>query len=371
MRNSIQQSGQSARGGLANLLHDSFCCGLLLVDETGRLELVSPEASEALRIVGDLQGAKYHELPGGIASVLDQVRNTGEPLRNFRAQVQASTSDLAWLSISVIPVSENRPPALAVLLKYVTAAGKLEPDLRHLDRLATLGTLAASSAHEVKNALVAVSTFIDLLLEKNQDAELAGIVRSEMSRIGSIISRMLKLAAPTQGDFTRLQIEEVLERSLRLVSPQCEKQHVSIVKHLAPSALSFLGAEEALQQALMNLFLNAMDAMAHGGTLSVSTTVAQADSAGASSRSRILIVIQDTGPGISPEHISRLFEPFFTTKAHGTGLGLSITRRIIEEHGGSIAVESHPGNGTCFHVLLPMLETGPGDSTNAPASGRD
>jgi nitrogen-specific signal transduction histidine kinase len=212
MGNSNQQSGQSARGGLANLLHDSFCCGLLLVDVAGKLELVSPEAAAALGIVNDLQGVNYHELPGGIAAVLDQVRSTGESLQNFRAQLQTQTSDLAWLSISVIPISENRPPALAVLLKYVTTAGKLEPDLRHLDRLATLGALAASSAHEVKNALVAVRTFIDLLLEKNQDAELAGIVRSEMGRIGSIISRMLVLAGPTQGEFTRLCINEVLER---------------------------------------------------------------------------------------------------------------------------------------------------------------
>jgi signal transduction histidine kinase len=258
-----------------------------------------------------------------------------------------------------MPFSEAEPPALAVMLKYVTTAGKLEPDLRHLDRLATLGTLAASSAHEVKNALVAVRTFIDLLLEKNQDAELAGIVRSEMGRIGTIISRMLKLAAATQGEFTNLYINEVLERSLRLVTPQCEKQFVHVVKHLDHPALSLLGSEDALQQAFMNLFLNAMDAMAHGGTLSVSAGVEEPAPAGTGSQGRIHIAIQDSGPGICRENISRLFEPFFTTKPHGTGLGLSITRRIVEEHGGSIAVESPPGKGTCFHVLLPSLETPP------------
>ena len=370
MGNSNQQPGQRARGGLANLLQDCFCCGLLLVDEAGKLQLVSPEASQALGIVNDLPGAHYRELPGGIASVLDQVRDSGETVRNFRAQLQTRESDLAWLSISVIPFSVAKPPALAVLLKYVATAGKLEPDLRHLDRLATLGTLAASSAHEVKNALVAVTTFIDLLLEKNQDAELAGIVRSEMGRIGSIISRMLNLAGPTQGEFTRLRIDEVVERSLRLVAPQCERRLVKVEKNLSLSAQSLMGAEDALQQAFMNLFFNAMDAMAHGGTLTVGAGVVEAG-AGGGPQGRIRISIQDSGPGISPENISRLFEPFFTTKPHGTGLGLSITRRIVEEHGGSISVESHSGKGTCFHVLLPMLEPDLGDTCNASAPGRD
>jgi len=359
MGNSNQQLGQGARGGLATLLEECFCCGLLLVNEAGKLELVSPEASRALGIIKDLRGAHYRELPGSISAVLDQVRDSGKTLHDFRAKLQTKQCDWGWLAISVIPFSEANPPALAVLLKYVTTAGKLEPDLRHLDRLATLGTLAASSAHEVKNALVAVKTFIDLLLEKHQDAELAGIVRTEMGRIGSIISRMLKLASPTQGEFTSLRINEVLERSLRLVTPQCESQLVGIVKHLDHSPLSLLGSEDALQQAFMNLFLNAMDAMAQGGSLSVTTRVAEYAPAGTGSQGRIHITIQDTGPGISPENISRLFEPFFTTKPHGTGLGLSITRRIVEEHGGSVAVESPPGKGTCFHVLLPLLETAP------------
>lgn len=368
MGNLNLQPGQRARGGLANLLQDCFCCGQLLVDEAGNLQLVSTEAAQALGIVNDLHGAHYRELPGGIASVLDQVRGTGESVRNFRVQLQTRECDLAWLSVSVTPCSDTKPPALAVLLKYVGTAGKLEPDLRHLDRLATLGTLAASSAHEVKNALVAVTTFIDLLLEKNQDAELAGIVRSEMSRIGSIISRMLKLAGPTQGEFTRLRIDEVLERSLRLVAPQCERRLVKVVKHLDLPSRSLLGAEDALQQAFMNLFFNALDAMAHGGTLSVSAETLEATAEG-NSRGRIHISIQDSGPGISPENISRLFEPFFTTKPHGTGLGLSITRRIVEEHGGSIAVESPTGKGTCFHVVLPIVEPDRRETTNSSAPG--
>lgn len=364
MGNSNQQPGQRAGGGLATLLQDCFCCGLLLVDEAGKLQLVSAEACQALGIANDLQGAHYRELPDGIASVLDQVRGTGETVRNLRVQLQTRESDLVWLSISVISFSDGKPPALAVLLKYVATAGKLEPDLRHLDRLATLGTMAASSAHEVKNALVAVTTFIDLLIEKNQDAELAGIVRSEMGRIGSIIGRMLKLAGPIQGEFTRLRINEVVERSLRLVAPQCEKRLVKVVKNLDASNRSLQGSEDALQQAFMNLFVNAIDAMAHGGTLSVSVCIGEAN-APDTPRGRIRISIQDSGPGISSENVSRLFEPFFTTKPHGTGLGLSITRRIVEEHGGSISVESHSGTGTCFHVLLPMIESDLGDTPNA------
>ncbi len=368
MDKSKHQVRQSAKQGLASLLQECFCCGLLLVDEAGKLRLVSPEAAQALRLKRDLLDADYHELPSPIAEVIDQVRSAGKIAPNIQAHIQDGHSDSAWLSVSIAPYSTAHPPALAVLIKYVATAGRLEPDLRHLDRLATLGALSATTAHELKNAFVAVQTFIDLLLEKNQDDDMAAIVRSEMKRISSILNRTLKLAGSPQGDFCPLQINEVLDRSLRLVVPQCEKHMVELVQCLAPDLPALSGAEHALQQALLNLFLNALDAMAHGGTLKVESALAPACETGGGKRIRV--TVQDSGAGINPEHLARLFDPFFTTKPHGTGLGLSITRRIVEEHGGSISVESHPGSGTAFHLFLPVHETAPQPHTAPSAAAK-
>jgi signal transduction histidine kinase len=358
MESPKRQVRQRAKHGLASLLQECFCCGLLLVDEAGKLRLVSPEAAHALGLERDLQDADYHELPTSIAEVIGRVRAADNITPNLHAQIQHGP-DLAWLSVSIAPFSTARPPALAVIVKYVATAGKLDPDLRHLDRLATLGALSAATAHELKNAFVAVRTFIDLLLEKNRDDDLVAIVRSEMKRIGSILNRTLKLAGSPQADFCPLQINEVLEHSLRLVMPECEKHMVEVVQHLAPGLPPLSGSEHALEQALLNLFLNAVDAMVHGGTLKVGSGLAAVQISEGEAAQRIEITVEDSGAGINPDHLARLFDPFFTTKPHGTGLGLSITRRIVEEHGGSISVESHPGSGTCFRVLLPVYQPSP------------
>jgi signal transduction histidine kinase len=245
-----------------------------------------------------------------------------------------------------------------VVLSDLTTAQQLEERLVQLDRLANMGILAATMAHEIKNALVAGKTFIDLLLEKHKDAELVDVVRRELSRIDAIVSRMLKFSGPARAAFTEVRLHEVLEHSLRLVQPQLEDQSVVVTRSFQAAPDLVQGDDYQLQQAFMNLFLNALEAMGPNGTLVVSTGVCspQAKSArrGVSvDRPHLRVAIKDTGAGIPPENMARLFEPFFTTKPQGTGLGLAITRRIILEHRGDISVESRPGQGTTFQILLP------------------
>jgi signal transduction histidine kinase len=226
-------------------------------------------------------------------------------------------------------------------------APQLEERLARLDRLANMGTLAAVMAHEIKNSLVAGKTFIDLLLEKHPEAELAEVVRREMGRIDAIVSRMLKFGGPPRAGFGEVRLHDILDHSLRLVQPQLEDKAIALTRSFQAASDVMQGDDYLLQQAFVNLLLNALEAMGPHGTLSVSTAVV------ASPPNRLRVTIKDSGMGIAPADLARLFEPFFTTKPNGTGLGLPITRRIVLEHGGDITVESQPGKGATFVLLFP------------------
>lgn len=226
--------------------------------------------------------------------------------------------------------------------------------MQRLDRLANLGLLSAGLAHEIKNGMVAIKTFVDMLLEKNQDAELGDVVRHELQRINAITSQMLQLATPSQAGFQTVRIHEVLEHSLRLLQPQISGKLITLNKNFRAGADTVQGDAAQLQQVFMNLLLNAAEALGPNGTLTVSTETADDEKSGQS----LKIQIEDTGLGIAPENVARLFEPFFTTKKNGTGLGLAITQRIILEHGGEIRVQSEPGQGSAFSLSLPVAAAG-------------
>jgi two-component system sensor histidine kinase HydH len=221
--------------------------------------------------------------------------------------------------------------------------------MQRLDRLANLGMLSAGMAHEIKNGMVAIKTFVDLLLEKNQDAELGEVVRRELERINAIVTQMLRIAAPGPANFKTVRAHEVLDHSLRLLQPQISGKLIALKKNYRAESDAVRGDDAQLQQTFMNLFLNAVEAMGTNGTLTVSTEIADGENS-----ARVLkIQIQDTGTGIAPENLARLFEPFFTTKKNGTGLGLAISHRIIHEHQGSIRAHSETGKSSTFSIWLP------------------
>jgi signal transduction histidine kinase len=248
--------------------------------------------------------------------------------------------------------------AAALLVNHLAPPMELEHKLRQLERLASLGTLSAGMAHEIKNALVALRTFADLLLEKNREADLATLAQREIERIDSLVGRMLSFSGPVRCLAAPVSLHETLEHSLLLVQSRLKAKSITVncLFQAAPALVP--GEDIQLQQAFLNLFLNALDAMEPNGKLTLTTRPAEPSSAPVAGRNRpaspqIRVTVQDTGPGISPENLPRLFEPFFTTKPTGTGLGLSITRRIIHEHQGEISVRSEPGKGTVFEILLP------------------
>jgi signal transduction histidine kinase len=226
-----------------------------------------------------------------------------------------------------------------------SGTGTGQHNLQQLDRLANLGLFSASIAHEIKNGLVAVTTFCEMLAEKDENTELAKMVRRELKRIDGLVTQMLRLASPRPVTLAPVNVHTLLDLSLRLLEHQMNGRMVALRREYKASPEMVHGDESRLQQAFMNLLLNAVESMGHGGKLTVSTRNSDAS---------VKISIRDTGAGISPENLAHIFDTFFTTKKHGTGLGLSITRRVVEEHQGVIEVESEVNHGSTFIITLPV-----------------
>ncbi len=223
----------------------------------------------------------------------------------------------------------------------------LQGNLRRLDQLANLGIVSASVAHEIKNGLVAINTFIGVLIEKDTDREMAELVQRELKRIDGLATQMLRLSAPKPAALTTVRVHDVLDHALRLLEHQFTSRLIAVKKNYNAKSDTVRADESQLQQAFMNLLLNAAEAMGGQGELWLATETIAGE--------RLKLFIRDTGPGIAPENISRLFEPFFTTKKHGTGLGLAICERVFQEHLGSIEVKSELGRGSTFIITLPVV----------------
>jgi two-component system sensor histidine kinase HydH len=242
----------------------------------------------------------------------------------------------------------------------------IDEKLKRLERLARLGTLSASFAHEIKNAMVAVRTFVEMLLDQNKDAELRDIVKREMLRIDSIATQMLRLGAKPRPSSSEIHLNEVLERALRLIQPQLDARKIRLKRNLLAGPDLLRGDADQLEQAFTNILLNAIDAIepsARDAELSVSSSVLRVPGGARTKAARcpaLQITISDTGIGLSIEEQSKLFEPFFTTKPNGTGLGLAITRDIVEQHRGTISVESERNKGATFRILFPLLAANAG-----------
>jgi signal transduction histidine kinase len=344
-------------------LQECVVCGVLTVDARGEIVASTPHAMELLGVREAPSGAATAaSLPLPLQTVIREAQDGGQPVIDRAIVLSAKDGATAGLLVTAVPVSRAAPDGgVAVLLKDLSSLEKLETDIRRLDRLASIGTLSASMAHEIKNAMVPVRTFVGLLLEKHPDAELAGTVRREMERVDAMVGRMLKFAGPAKPAFSQVRLHEILEHSLRLVQHRTEGKLISFQRRFGAASDTLHGDDHQLEQAFVNLLLNAVESMGSEGALSVATEVVGGEAGsgfreGKGASSFLRASIADTGMGIAPEHLDSIFDPFFTTKPSGTGLGLAVTRSIIDEHNGFIRVESQPGKGTTFTVLLPRPE---------------
>jgi signal transduction histidine kinase len=226
----------------------------------------------------------------------------------------------------------------------------VEEQLRHNERLSTLGLLAAEVAHEIRNPLTVMKMLfhsMDLKFAADDPrARDAEIMSEKMDHLNKIVDHLLGYARSTEPTFNLVDVNDLLGDVLLLTRQKLRQQKIELARNFGEKLPQVRADRGQIEQACLNLILNATDAMTNGGTLTVGTAL--------HSSSFIVLSFTDTGMGMDPEKQKQLFEPFLTTKAQGTGLGLAIVQKIVEAHRGKIEVESAPKKGTTFRILLPV-----------------
>jgi PAS domain S-box-containing protein len=260
--------------------------------------------------------------------------------------------------------------AIAVLNDH-SRLKALEEDKRRADRLSALGSMATGIAHEIRNPLVAIKTFAELLPERADDHEFrstfAKVAAKEIQRIEQLLGRLRALAVPTSFALRPLDVQVPLAETLDLLRGEADRRRVRFLVEVEHDLPPILGEPDQLKQLFLNLFLNGLEAMTAGGTLSVTVRADRERS----DRGLLTVRVTDTGPGIPREDLARVFEPFFTTKSNGTGLGLAISRSIADAHRAALWAEAGPaGIGTTFVIQFPTLvgAVSPADVVRSEAS---
>ena len=229
--------------------------------------------------------------------------------------------------------------------------------LRRADRLSSLGLLTAGLAHEIRNPLVAIRTFTQLLPERYNDAEFRegfqGLALKEVDRICGLINDLLSFARPSKPNVAPENVSDVVENIARILETQAKEKGMSISREFSDSLPKVWIDREQMKQVFMNLILNAIQAMKEGGSITLATRAVSRNGSEPSGEF-VQVEIRDTGMGIPEESLQHIFDPFFTSKDEGSGLGLAVSHQIVQEHGGFVTVESNVGKGTVFFVHVPV-----------------
>jgi PAS domain S-box-containing protein len=340
--------------------------GIYVVDHEFRIREMNPALEVILgRMPDDVLGHSYLEFlapedVGAAELLMRPAAPGGGASSEVQMRVVRPSGERRLIQVRSTPVVEDgRLVGAHGVIRDVTEERTREEQFRRAERLASLGTLVSGVAHELNNPLTSIKSFAELLLldaRPSEDREALDIIRREAERASKIVSDLRivsRRSDPGKGRFAAVELDEVVKHVLRIRRYTLDTHNVEVEEDLSGTVTVWADRVQ-LEQVLLNLIVNAEQAMArHSGyrRLGIRTRVA-----GGSVR----LQVSDTGPGILPEHLERIFDPFFTTKepGEGTGLGLSLVHSIVSEHGGEIRVESVPGHGTCFSVLLPAAGRG-------------
>ncbi len=258
------------------------------------------------------------------------------------------------LLISARPIKNTE--RFILVQRDITEFKNLEQKFYQSQKLAAVGQLSAGIAHEVRNPLSSIKMSLHILEKRlnptGNDQKRFKIAQKEVEHLEKLVSDILIFARPADPDRKPVRINPFLEQSLSMAEKQIIEKNVRIETRFADDLPEVEIDQAMMSQVLLNLYLNAIDAMEPGGSLALSTSVSR------ESDNMVSVTIEDNGCGISPEDLAHIFNPFFTKKKYGTGLGLTQVKKIIDQHKGTIEVKSQAGKGTTVIVSLPISEKG-------------
>jgi two-component system sensor histidine kinase HydH len=354
--------------------------GVLLVDPRGRIAALNPVAAALCGVTAARGRGK------AASDVLRTVVAGDDPARDaFRRAGTEREAVLLSRSGAEVPVllrafRLGEPPWVVLTLRDQTRTRRLEQELRRHERLATLGQLSAGVAHEIRNPLAGIGTSAQVLLRRfeprDERARFVRVILDEVGRLDRIVTSLLQYARPREPKLEPARLAPCIERVLELTRDPIAERALRVEVDVAPRLAPVYIDTDLVTQVLLNVTLNAIQAMGEGGTLRYEVRLVRrpAPERGAGRRAADVaprrrgdparggrervayqqVRVIDTGAGIPRQALSKLFDPFFSTKPSGTGLGLSISQSIMQEQGGTIAVASREGRGTTVLLNFPM-----------------
>ncbi len=343
---------------LSNHVLENMPVGLLALDPHYRLVTCNRHADRLLQLTAcnALAQPAVDTLPPDLWRQIEQVDDR-HPLITREINCRLPDDSVIPLEISIGRMLDEQQQSLGIVLlfKDLREIKALREAVARSRHLASLGRMAAGVAHEIRNPLSSIKGLATFFKQRYRDVpddqQTATLMIQEVERLNRVVSQLLEFARPIKPIKQLTVLNELIADSLQLISAQAQQQQVEIIAQLPAKPVTLRVDPDSINQLLLNLFLNAMQAMENGGQLTVGLDVDPATQ-------QVCIHVRDTGKGIAEADLPRIFDPYFTTRNQGTGLGLAIVHNIVEAHNGSIRIESQPAAGTLFSITL--------DSSNKP-----
>jgi len=341
----------------------SIASSVVVTDDSGRVTRWNKASEEMWGLPEEeALGLRYSEViqrfglpPDACADLLlrmEQVRQTGRPSHAYKLALHSASQPSRIVNALFSPLVDRQGERQGVIqiMEDVTREIRMEAEVVRMRRLADLGQLAATIAHEVRNPLSSIKGAAQLMRNEYEDLaplqEFVGIIVDEVNTLSRITTDLLDFARPMQMDLQWTRINDVVERTLGFLAPYLEESRVAVHFEGNREVPQVLADPQQIEQVLRNLLINAAQAMPQGGTALLETGWNPEDGS-------VWLRITDHGAGIPEHKLETIFQPFVTSKTKGTGLGLPIVQKIVENHGGTICVSSRLGQGTTFTVTLP------------------
>jgi two-component system sensor histidine kinase HydH len=359
----LVQSYRATRASLSRIkafsdnVVENVPIGLLALDHLGKIAAFNKDAASILQLsTTEVIGQAARELlPAKLQEEIDASR-THDDVIEKEIECTIAHGKTIPLEIAASSILDEHDVFVGnvLLFKDLTEVRALRRQVARSQRLASVGRLAAGVAHEIRNPLSSIKGFATYFKERHtdrpQDQKTASIMIQEVDRLNRVVGQLLELSRPISIEVQPVSLRALIADSLKLIEDRAAEKKIAINIQNKARVDDVRIDPDRTNQILLNLYLNAMDAMGDGGNLTV-------EFSSDSETGDIHITVADTGRGISPEHLTKVFDPYFTTKTSGTGLGLAIAYNIVEAMGGSIKVTSDLGKGTSFTVTIPFSVT--------------